>query len=92
MSNKKLNQTDINTLGQMIKFEEGGCLDGMGCRAGDGSLSHMSRLERLGLVEFYNWGMVEDGDMDGYHSDQEYRLFKITEKGRAILDAGKGDK
>ncbi len=85
-----LKERDRWTLSAMIDFEKkepDGCFL---CRAGDGSLSHMRRLERLGLVEQHGWEEAWGVDDPGYTPGVLYRCFRVTTTGHAALSTGEG--
>ena len=79
-----LRQKDIDTLETMRDFEKNhDDLMGM-CAPTPGQVSHMKRLERLGMVKYLGHYPIHPDFWDGYtmKEDSLYQTYGLTDKGR----------
>jgi hypothetical protein len=80
-----MTEKDLDTLQQMLGLEEQG-FTGM-CATSGGYVSHLRKLERMGLVKCEGFSQIATDFYDPYTmaEDSEYLTFSLTDKGRKVL-------
>jgi len=79
-----LRQKDIDTLATMLEFEQSNEeLKGL-CAPTPGDVSHMKRLERLGMVKYIGRFPIHLDFWDAYMmaEDSLYQTYELTDRGR----------